>query len=157
MTSSARIRYLKQEIAKVKDRLLSFSIIYFGLFFGAVIFQITVGGDHVYMIFAAISAIYFLLHKSHLSKELLITILATLFYLIHTLLELHVFHIDLEFLSVYGLQENSSVGLEDDAETVTLILFDIVRLMYPILRYALVFMFILGLHNILRLKRLEKQ
>ncbi len=120
------------------NRVLSVSLISLTASFCYLIYFIITGAYSGVLIYLLIGLVYLVFYIYFKGKGILLAVLAVLFYLVHTTVELSL-GFDLEFLFKAGLENNSNKT--NSPYSLFLLIPDIIRYAYPIIRYSMVSLF----------------
>lgn len=141
---------LQQQLEDAGNRYLSLAIAC-GVTSLIFLFAFIIASIPAYFLFYFILALIYLgCFKYWKGRELRISILALLLYLIHTSIELYRFHLNLDYLKSIGFMPHHK---SQSVHAMGLTLFDILRYAYPWIRYSFALLFIAPLLTYYKVKK----
>lgn len=150
MSQEIRKVLLQQQLDDAGNRYLSLAIA-FGVTSLIFLFAFIIASLPAYFLFYFILALLYLgCFKFWKGRELQFSILALLLYLLHTSIELYLFHLNLGFLESIGFKAHHN---SQSVHALGLTLFDILRYAYPWIRYSFTLLLIAPLLTYLKWKK----
>ncbi|SDM75000.1 hypothetical protein SAMN05421823_12316 [Catalinimonas alkaloidigena] len=146
---SVKQQLWRKQLDEGRSRLLSFAFLSFLVALIFLFFLFTLHTPPHFLLYTVTGLVYLVFYKVWARFPAVVLVASSLFYLLHTYLE---FRLDLnfEFLRAYGLEAHATSAR---ATSLTLVLLDAVRLLYPYLRVALVVILLVGWIPYLKLKK----